>query len=111
MKFRGKKIQKKICGYRGSAANLGYACENLGGQGPLVWEEKEYKQTVVNPNYYGNSSCHDPLCTYLYQSTYFPLQTKVLIFKALLAFSPFSPVPVISTARYYDGFCEHPILE
>jgi hypothetical protein len=55
-----KKIQKKIpeifhefflnflLGYRGSVANLGYACKNLGGLGPLIWEEIDPAQTVVN---------------------------------------------------------------
>jgi hypothetical protein len=41
-KNRGKKIEKKnqsFFGYRGSTANLGYACKNLGCLGPLVWEE------------------------------------------------------------------------
>jgi hypothetical protein len=33
-------------GYRGSAANLGYACKKLGGLGPLVWEKIENGQTV-----------------------------------------------------------------
>jgi hypothetical protein len=36
-------------GYRGSAANLGYACKHLGGLGPQVWEEIDPAQTVVNP--------------------------------------------------------------
>jgi hypothetical protein len=39
---------KKI-GYRGFTANLGYACENLGGLGPLVWEEIDPAQTVHKP--------------------------------------------------------------
>jgi hypothetical protein len=33
-------------GYPGSTANLGYACEHLGGLGTLVWEEIENAQTV-----------------------------------------------------------------
>jgi hypothetical protein len=33
-------------GYPGSTDNLGYACENLGSLGPLVWEEIENAQTV-----------------------------------------------------------------
>jgi hypothetical protein len=33
-------------GYHGSTSNLEYACENLGGLGPLVWEEIENEQTV-----------------------------------------------------------------
>jgi hypothetical protein len=36
--------------YRGFTANLGYACENLGGLGPLVGEEIDPAQTVVNPD-------------------------------------------------------------
>jgi hypothetical protein len=36
-------------GYRGSTANLGHACKNLGGLGLLVWEEIDPAQTVVNP--------------------------------------------------------------
>jgi hypothetical protein len=57
-KFDQKKIQKKIqnifreilflifFGYHGSTFNLEDACENLGGLGPLVWEEIENEQTV-----------------------------------------------------------------
>jgi hypothetical protein len=37
---------KHFFGYSGSTANLGYACKNLGGLGPLVWEEIEFAQTV-----------------------------------------------------------------
>jgi hypothetical protein len=33
--------------YQRSAANLGYACENLGGLGPLVLEEIENAQTQI----------------------------------------------------------------
>jgi hypothetical protein len=33
-------------GYHGSTSNLEHACENLGGLGPLVWEEIESVQTV-----------------------------------------------------------------
>jgi hypothetical protein len=33
-------------GYPGSTANLGYACENLGILGPLVWEDIKHAQTV-----------------------------------------------------------------
>jgi hypothetical protein len=33
-------------GYHGSTSNLEHACENLGGLGPLVWEEIENEQTV-----------------------------------------------------------------
>jgi hypothetical protein len=36
-----------LFGYRGSAANLGYACKKF--WGPIVWEEIETAQTVVNP--------------------------------------------------------------
>jgi hypothetical protein len=32
--------------YPGFTANLGYACENFGSLGPLVWEEIENAQTV-----------------------------------------------------------------
>jgi hypothetical protein len=32
--------------YHGSTSNLEHACENLGGLGPLVWEEIENEQTV-----------------------------------------------------------------
>jgi hypothetical protein len=53
-KISKKKIQKifrelKKIGYRGFTANLGYACENLGGLGPLVWEEMDPAQTVHKP--------------------------------------------------------------
>jgi hypothetical protein len=33
-------------GYCGSMSTLEHACENLGGLGPLVWEEIENGQTV-----------------------------------------------------------------
>jgi hypothetical protein len=33
-------------GYHGSTSNLDHDCENLGGLGPLVWEEIENGQTV-----------------------------------------------------------------
>jgi hypothetical protein len=36
-------------GYHGSTSNLEHACENLGGLGPLVWEEIENAQTVHKP--------------------------------------------------------------
>jgi hypothetical protein len=62
-RFHRKKFEKKIAkknfrkfsvkfffliffGYPGSTANLGYACEHLGGLGTLVWEEIENAQTV-----------------------------------------------------------------
>jgi hypothetical protein len=58
-KFLQKKFQKtisrKFCmnfvfqiffGYRGSTANLGYACENLGGLGPLVLEKIKNGQFI-----------------------------------------------------------------
>jgi hypothetical protein len=53
-KFDKKKIQKNFreilflifFGYHGSTFNLEYACENLGGLGPLVWEEIENVLTV-----------------------------------------------------------------
>jgi hypothetical protein len=59
MRFHGK-IQKKnlifrekifefFFGYQRSTSYLGYACDNLGDLGPLVWEEIENAQTVVNP--------------------------------------------------------------
>jgi hypothetical protein len=35
-------------GYRGSATDLGCACKKLGALGPMVWEEIENPQTVVN---------------------------------------------------------------
>jgi hypothetical protein len=59
-KFTKKHLRKKILknfreifffGYRGFTANLGYACKNLGGLGPLVWEEIDPAQTVVNPKF------------------------------------------------------------
>jgi hypothetical protein len=36
-------------GYHGSTFNLEHACKNLGGLGPLVWEEMENTQTVHKP--------------------------------------------------------------
>jgi hypothetical protein len=33
--------------YYGSTSNLEHACENLGGLGPLVWEEIENAETVL----------------------------------------------------------------
>jgi hypothetical protein len=65
IKFK-KKFQKKISqkisenflwnfcfqiflGYHGSTSNLEHACKNLGGLGPLVWEEIENAQTVHKP--------------------------------------------------------------
>jgi hypothetical protein len=58
-KIKQKKIYKKFFykifrefffqiffGYHGSTSNLEHACENLGGLGPLVWEEIENEQTV-----------------------------------------------------------------
>jgi hypothetical protein len=53
-KFHKKKFHKVsvtffvhiFFGYHGSTSNLEHASENLGGLGPLVWEEIENKQTV-----------------------------------------------------------------
>jgi hypothetical protein len=39
-------------GYHGFTSNLEHACENLGGLGPLVWEEIENEQTGHKTNYY-----------------------------------------------------------
>jgi hypothetical protein len=52
-----KKNFLKICflnffWYRGSTANLGYACKNLGCLGLEVLEEIVPAPTVVNPNLY-----------------------------------------------------------
>jgi hypothetical protein len=61
LKKAKKKFQKKILKifreiffsiffvYRGFTANLGCACENLGGLGPLILKELDPAQTIVNP--------------------------------------------------------------
>jgi hypothetical protein len=42
-----KKHFLNILGLKCSESNLGSACENLGGLGPLVWEEIETEHTVL----------------------------------------------------------------
>jgi hypothetical protein len=44
--FREIFFFQTFLGYHGSTSNLEHACENLGGLGPLVWEEIENEQTV-----------------------------------------------------------------